>query len=234
MFPEKLPWHRNFWRRAFRWLFRNVSAWTAAIGTSLVCAIPYFRFIKETRPNMRPITFTTWFIQKVIGINRKAYWPMHFTSTFSGWVRYAVVGIGSSPGLAPGCYIQAIGHLYIGNYTGLGPNVGIITANHSILDLRKWVQGEVRIGDYCWIGMNSTILPGVVLGDFTIVAAGSVVTDPFPEGYCVLMGNPAKVVKRYDSPEVRNHFVRYKDPCEYNGYIKASRFAQYRRTELSI
>ena len=43
--------------------------------------------------------------------------------------------------------------------------------------------------------MNSMILPGVVLGDRTIVGAGSVVTKYFPEGNCVIAGNPAKVIK---------------------------------------
>lgn len=52
------------------------------------------------------------------------------------------------------------------------------------------------IGDKCWIGMNSVILPGVVLGDNTIVGAGSVVTKSFENGHCVVAGNPAKLIKR--------------------------------------
>lgn len=46
--------------------------------------------------------------------------------------------------------------------------------------------------------MHSIILPGVVLGDHTIVGAGSVVTHSFPEGYCILAGNPAKIVRKLD------------------------------------
>ena len=42
--------------------------------------------------------------------------------------------------------------------------------------------------------MNSIILPGVNLGPRTVVAAGSVVTKSFPDGFCVLAGNPAKIV----------------------------------------
>ena len=46
--------------------------------------------------------------------------------------------------------------------------------------------------------MNSVILPGVKLGTRTIVAAGSVVTKSFPEGYCVIAGSPAKIIRYLD------------------------------------
>ena len=44
--------------------------------------------------------------------------------------------------------------------------------------------------------MNSVVLPGVKLGDHTVVGAGSIVTKSFPEGYCVIAGNPAKMIKK--------------------------------------
>lgn len=98
---------------------------------------------------------------------------------------------------SPGCYFQNFkGKIYIGKGTYIGPNVGIITANHDIYNLDKHEEGkDVIIGKNCWIGMNSIILPGVVLGDKTIVGAGSVVTKSFPEGNVVLAGNPARVIK---------------------------------------
>ena len=52
--------------------------------------------------------------------------------------------------------------------------------------------GRVTVGDSCFIGMNSILLPGVELGDHTIVGAGSVVTKSFPEGNVVIAGNPAR------------------------------------------
>ncbi|WP_371860829.1 DapH/DapD/GlmU-related protein [Terrabacter aerolatus] len=54
----------------------------------------------------------------------------------------------------------------------------------------------IIIGDDCWIGMNSVILPGVILGSRTTVGAGSVVTKSFPEGNCIVAGNPAKIIKQ--------------------------------------
>lgn len=96
-----------------------------------------------------------------------------------------------------GCYFQGKGNIKIGKGTYIAPNVGIITANHNIDDLDKHdTPKDVTIGDCCWIGMNSMILPGVELGPHTVVGAGAVVTKSFPEGFCVIAGNPAKIVKQ--------------------------------------
>lgn len=95
-----------------------------------------------------------------------------------------------------GNYYQAIGKITIGKGCYIAPNVGIITVNHSLKDISKHSTPKpVTLGARCWIGMNSTILPGVCLGDDTIVAAGSIVTKSFPEGSCVVAGNPAKIIK---------------------------------------
>lgn len=56
------------------------------------------------------------------------------------------------------------------------------------------LYGKIVIGTYSFIGSNSTILPNVILGPKTIVAAGSVVTKSFPDGGVVIGGNPAKVI----------------------------------------
>jgi acetyltransferase-like isoleucine patch superfamily enzyme len=53
----------------------------------------------------------------------------------------------------------------------------------------------LRLGARCWVGMNSVILPGVELGENTIVGAGAVVTRSFPEGHCVIAGNPARKLR---------------------------------------
>ena len=54
--------------------------------------------------------------------------------------------------------------------------------------------GRITIGDSCFVGMNSILLPGVELGDHTIVGAGSVVTKSFPKGNVVIAGNPARPI----------------------------------------
>lgn len=60
---------------------------------------------------------------------------------------------------------------------------------------------SIELGDHCWLGTNVVITPGVVLGPHTVVGANAVVTKSFPEGYCVLGGVPAKVIKRLDDEE---------------------------------
>lgn len=98
---------------------------------------------------------------------------------------------------SPGLYLQNfLGHITLGHGCYLAPNVGIITANHDPLNPNDHLEAQdVIIGEGCWIGMNSVILPGVVLGPRTVVGAGSVVTRSFPDGYAVIAGSPARPIK---------------------------------------
>lgn len=98
-----------------------------------------------------------------------------------------------------GNYFQAIGSITIGHGTYIAPNVGLITANHDPADPEKHLEAKpIVLGEKCWIGMNAVILPGVELGDGTVVGAGAVVTKSFPEGHCVIAGNPAKLLRKLD------------------------------------
>lgn len=55
----------------------------------------------------------------------------------------------------------------------------------------------VVIGDDVWIGTGSIILPGVNIGNGSVISAGSVVTKSVPE-MCLVGGNPAKVIRRFN------------------------------------
>ena len=189
----------------------------------LIKNVYFLRPLYETRGTHTPITVRRIFVQKILGFNREAYWQMHFTSKADS-IHKIIIGVESSPGVSPGCYIHGSGGIVIGDYTQIAPNVGIISSNHNLEDLRLKSNGKVVIGAYCWIGMNSMVLPGVKLGDFTIVGAGSVVTKSFEEGYCVIAGNPAKKIKSLNPDQC----TRYKSDYEYNGYIKNKDFAKFK------
>ncbi len=89
-------------------------------------------------------------------------------------------------------------HIYVGDCTMFGPNVTVATAGHPILpELRE--QGlqynvPVHIGRNCWLGSGVVVLPGVTIGDNTVVGAGSVVTKDLPANV-VAVGNPCRVLR---------------------------------------
>lgn len=197
----------------------------------LITRLPFFRFIRDTADYQNKISFEFWFVQKVLGIggNRKVYWPVHWASQVTN-VENILVGVDAYPGIMKGCYIQGIGTIEIGDYTQIAPNVVIISANHDLYDTRKHVKEPVKIGKYCWIGAGAKIMPGVTLGNWTIVGAGAVVTKSFTGGYCVIAGVPAKKVKDLDKIKC----VPFNNKVEYNGYIRSTRFEEYRKKNLYI
>lgn len=189
----------------------------------------YTRIVLETSKTQTPVSFFQIFKFKIFKLGRGPYWPVHPSSKIANY-KNILIGIETSPGLMPGCYIQGNGKIFLGDYTQIGPGVGIISSNHDIFDNRIGKFSTVEIGKYCWIGMNSVILPGVTLGDFTIVGAGSIVTKSFSEGYCVIGGNPAKVIKKINPTDC----IKFKSDHEYVGYIKKEEFNNYRLKNLNL
>jgi len=176
--------------------------------------LPIVRDVVRTADTAAAITWRGLFRQKVLGHNRRAYWPMHFTSQAHDVSRIRV-GIGSAPGFSLGCYIQAKNGIEIGDYVIMAANVGIISADHdSHAHAHHRAAPPIRIGDYSWIGMGAVILPGVELGPHTVVAAGAVVNRSFPEGYCIVGGVPAKMLKQLDPEKVDCH----RNEHEYIGF----------------
>ncbi|PST85456.1 sugar O-acetyltransferase [Photobacterium sp. NCIMB 13483] len=94
-------------------------------------------------------------------------------------------------------------HIYIGNDVMIGPNVTIATAGHPIDPLRRQQVTQfnipVTIGNNVWIGAQCVILPGISIGDNTVIGAGSIVTRDIPSNV-VAMGNPCNV-----SREINEH-----------------------------
>ena len=102
-------------------------------------------------------------------------------------------------------------HIYVGDYTMMAPNVILATATHPVLpELRE--QGyqynmPIHIGKNCWLGAGVIVLPGVTIGDNTVVGAGSVVTKDLPANV-VAVGCPCHVLREISE---RDKEYYYKD-----------------------
>ncbi|MFU0913286.1 CatB-related O-acetyltransferase [Kluyvera intermedia] len=98
--------------------------------------------------------------------------------------------------------------LIIGNFVCIGAECVILMGGNSTHRM-DWIslypfmesiqeayqpRGDTLLGDGCWLGMRAMIMPGVVIGEGAVVAAGSVVTKDVPP-YAVVGGNPAKFIK---------------------------------------
>ena len=87
----------------------------------------------------------------------------------------------------------------------LAPNVGIYTAGHPLNSKRRHIDliefaHEINIGSNVWIGADVIILPGVSIGDNTVIGAGSVVTKNIPSNV-LAVGNPCKVIREISEDE---------------------------------
>ncbi len=98
----------------------------------------------------------------------------------------------------------------IGSKVLIAPNVQIYTAYHPLLPEQRFIEKKedsncyyttcadpVEIKDGVWIGGGVIILPGVTIGENSVIGAGSVVTRSIPEN-CVAVGNPCRVIKFFD------------------------------------
>lgn len=95
------------------------------------------------------------------------------------------------------CTFLDLGGIVIEDDVLIGPKVSIITENHPVNpDERKMLDLKlVTIKRNAWVGANATILPGVTIGENSVVAAGAVVTKDVPAN-TVVAGVPAKVIKK--------------------------------------
>ncbi len=106
------------------------------------------------------------------------------------------ITIGKDVFINSGCHFQDQGGITIGDGSLIGHNVVLATINHDLNpnNDRKNHYLPINIGTRVWIGSNATILPGVSIGDWAVVAAGAVVTKNVPP-YTAVGGVPAKILK---------------------------------------
>ncbi len=109
------------------------------------------------------------------------------------------IAIGNDVYINFGCVILDCGQVTIGNNTLIGPNVGLFSGNHTT-DAEERAAGglipkPITIGNRVWLCGNVSIVPGVSIGDDTIIGAGSVVTHGIPSGV-IAAGNPCRVLRK--------------------------------------
>ena len=130
--------------------------------------------------------------------------------------------------VGPGCTVEA--GVTIGKWTMLAADVAIVGADHRMDEIGVPMQFAGRdplrptvIGRDCWIGHGAKVMVGVTVGDFSIVAAGSVVTRDVPEGV-IVGGVPARVLRdRFATPD---HLARHREALEqwkFNGAFSGRR-----------
>jgi len=109
------------------------------------------------------------------------------------------ISIGKDVFINSGCHFQDQGGITIGDGSLIGHNVVLATINHDLnpANNRKNHYAPIKIGSHVWIGSNATVLAGVTIGDWSVVAAGAVVTKDVPPNV-VVGGVPARIIKHIE------------------------------------
>ncbi|KFI67849.1 sugar O-acetyltransferase [Bifidobacterium magnum] len=118
-------------------------------------------------------------------------------------------------------------HIYVDDNVMFGPNVVLATAGHPILPelrMREYqFNAPIHIGNNCWLGAGVIVLPGVTIGDNTVVGAGAVVTKDLPANV-VAVGNPARVLRPIGERDYDVYFkgrhINWDEVCEESGLTK--------------
>ena len=100
-------------------------------------------------------------------------------------------------------------HIYVGDFTQIGPNTVLATAGHPVCpELREQgyqYNAPIRIGRNCWLGANVVVTPGVTIGDNVVIGAGSVVTRDLPSDV-VAVGNPCRILREVNGRDREYYF----------------------------
>lgn len=113
------------------------------------------------------------------------------------------------------CFLSTEAQIKIGNKVIFGPHVYIVSGNHQVNQIGKYItdvtqktevcDADIVIEDDVWIGAGVIILKGVTIGRGSVIGAGSVVTKSTPP-YSISAGNPCRLIKyRFTEEEIKEH-----------------------------
>ena len=122
------------------------------------------------------------------------------------------IEIGDHVYIGPRTNVIGRGGVRISDHAILGPDVLIMSSMHNWSDPEwlpydnvEWMK-PVSIGKACWIGARAIIMPGVKLGDASVVGAGAVVTKSFEAGV-IVAGNPARAIRVREPNHIETCFI---------------------------
>ena len=134
------------------------------------------------------------------------------------------VTMGNNVSIGENVVLYPTAPIHIGDNTMIALNVVIHTSTHDYNNHPMWkhrVDRPVKIGSHVWIGTGAIILPGVKIGDYSVVGAGSVVTAHVPP-FAIVAGNPARIIKYRN----KNIIEQFDEGIVYPGIVKIETFLE--------
>jgi maltose O-acetyltransferase len=114
------------------------------------------------------------------------------------WFESPNISIGSGSHIRAECWFEGKGHIDIGDNCLIGPRVMLLTSTHDGLAdgsiSRAQRYQSIQIGAKCWLGARAMVMPGVTVGEGSVIAAGAVVTSDCDAGG-VYGGVPARRIR---------------------------------------
>lgn len=159
---------------------------------------------KKIGTSLLVVNYMFW---KFLRINKTAKWPINFTSRVSfGQNIFVLDDCGDLTlfkclNLSYGVYLQGRNGIYLSSSVHLAPGVKLISANHDHYNRKEHeLTSPIVLGKNVWLGANTVVLPGVKIGDNSIIGAGSVVSKDVPSNV-VYAGVPASFIKALNCAE---------------------------------
>jgi len=172
-------------------IYYILSASKYYVANNIVAHVP-FEFVRR------------YYYTKFLGVKFGEETHVSMRQFFTGYHRRSMVSIGSNCVLNREIYLDGRTGIKIGNNVNISFQVCIITLHHDYNSPNFAAKGEpVVIEDHVWIGARAMILPGVVVGEGAVVAAGAIVTKNVAP-YTVVGGVPARIIGK------RNTDIQYK------------------------